>query len=98
MREMRRSNWLVGVALLTLGVLAVTAAWAELPPKREFLPRPSPDPTMNPSLPQITVVTGDTVWVNAHASGAACPGSTSRGGEVTGGPEAHEVWCFEGGP
>src|SRR5512147_3258241 len=79
MRDMRRSNWLIGVAALTLGALVASAAWAELPPKREFLPASNPNPMMNPSVPEIAVTTGDTAWVNAHTSGAACPGSPTRG-------------------
>jgi hypothetical protein len=52
---------------------------------------------LNYSLPMITVVSGDTVWVNVHNSASLCPGNSTRGGEATGGPGPLETWCFEGG-
>lgn len=43
---------------------------------------------------------GDTVWIQAHADSASCPGDPlmGHGGEASGGPGPMETWCFEGGP
>ena len=68
---MRRSNWLIGVAFVTLGALVASAAWAELPPKREFLPVSNGNPVTNPSLPMITVTTTGTVYSCASTGPAA---------------------------
>ena len=94
---MRRSFWLLGACLLTVGALMVSSAFAERGPAKEFRPVGRPDPLMNYSLPMITVSAGDTVWVNVHNSASLCPGDPDRGGEATGGPGAIETWCFEGG-
>ena len=44
--------------------------------------------------PMITVVSGDTIWVNVHNSSSLCPGDPNRGGEATGGPGAFETWSY----
>lgn len=47
--------------------------------------------------PDFLAASGDTVWVNVHAT-PQCPGDPRHGGETTGGPDLLETWCFEGGP
>jgi hypothetical protein len=93
---MRRSFWLLGACLLTVGALA-SSAWSEPAPAKEFIPVGRQDPMLNWSLPMITVQSGETLWVNVHNSASLCPGNPNRGGEATGGPGPLETWCFEGG-
>jgi hypothetical protein len=94
---MRRSFWLLGACVLTVGALTISSAWAERAPAKEFLPVGRPDPMLNYSLPMITVTAGETLWVNVHNSSSLCPGDPNRGGEATGGPGPRETWCFEEG-
>lgn len=89
-----------GAGLLALGILAAAASsFAERPPIKEWLPTPSPASTrFDPQAPSpLAVSSGETLWVNVRSSALSCPGSSTRGGEITGGNGPLEVWCFEGG-
>lgn len=93
----RRRMLLSAFGILAGISLFLPYAGAESVRSKEFTSTGRKDPMLNHSLPMVLAAGSDTAWVNVHLSGAACPGSVTRGGEATGGPLAAETWCFEGG-